>query len=95
MPAQHWIKRSVKLLKVVNISNNSITASLNVKGISKIKGEANVILLTSDSLEDENSLTEPKKIYPTETTLTIDESKFSQTFKPYSLTILRLPFKSR
>jgi alpha-L-arabinofuranosidase len=47
--------------------------------------------LSSARLTDENSLADPKKVYPKETSMKIDSPQFRHAFAPYSLTVLRLP----
>jgi hypothetical protein len=49
--------------------------------------------LSSEESTDENSLAEPKKIYPKKTTEIINNPRFSYAFQPYSLTILRIPVR--
>ncbi|MBN1780549.1 alpha-L-arabinofuranosidase [bacterium] len=81
------------VIKVVNVADKQIEAKLELSGVEKGKVDAKVIVLTSASLEDENSLKEPKKIVPTEVKQIMDRPQFSQTFRPNSLTIIRIPFK--
>ena len=47
--------------------------------------------LSGKSLEGENSLEEPKKIYPVEKSVSVNSPSFSYEFQPYSLNILRVP----
>jgi len=79
------------ILKAVNVTKEAIETALNLKGIKKTGPDATVTLLSSEKLTDENSLAEPKKIYPKMTTEKINNAQFSYAFQPYSLTILRIP----
>jgi len=47
-------------------------------------------VLTSSDLADNNSLAEPTKVRPVETSVTIDGKDFSHEFPANSLTVLRL-----
>jgi alpha-L-arabinofuranosidase len=62
-----------------------------LEGVEKVGPNAMAVLLSSEKLTDENSLAEPKKIYPKQTTETINRAQFSYPFQPYSLTVLRIP----
>lgn len=86
-------KEDEVIIKVVNVTEKPIQATLDLQGVKKVSGEARIILLTSDSLNDENSLKEPRKIYPQETLVRIDGSSFTHEFSPISLTILRVEVK--
>ncbi|MCA9734263.1 alpha-L-arabinofuranosidase [candidate division KSB1 bacterium] len=81
------------ILKVVNVTDEVIKSSIDLLNVKKSSKPVKIILLTSDSLIDENSLNEPKKIYPQETTVKLDSPNFTYEFPPISLTILRIPVK--
>ncbi|MBN1780546.1 alpha-L-arabinofuranosidase [bacterium] len=78
------------IIKIVNAKKAIVEASIGLEGV-KTDQQAKVIVLTSDSLEDENSLESPRKIFPKESTLTIDSIPYMVSFEPYSLTIIRIP----
>jgi alpha-N-arabinofuranosidase len=86
-------KTSEVILKAVNVTNKVIEAVVNLQGVEKVGPNAKVILLSSEKLTDENSLTEPKKIYPKQTIEKINRAQFSYAFQPYSLTVLRIPVR--
>jgi alpha-N-arabinofuranosidase len=79
------------IIKVVNVTKGKLKSTINLEGVPKVSASARAILLKSASLDDENSLQEPKKIYPEELTVKIDSPNFSYEFEPFSLTILRIP----
>ncbi|MBN2105597.1 alpha-L-arabinofuranosidase [bacterium] len=81
------------IIKVVNAADMPVDVFLDLKGIEEIAGESCVILLSSKSLEDENSLQVPQKIVPAESFLNISGTQFIYQFEPYSLTIIRVPVK--
>ncbi|MBN1481281.1 alpha-L-arabinofuranosidase [candidate division KSB1 bacterium] len=86
-------RNSQAIIKVVNVADNPVKATINLHDTKLAGSIATVILLTSKYLTDENSLNEPRKIYPEETSLEINSSRFMYTFKPISLTILRVPVR--
>jgi alpha-N-arabinofuranosidase len=81
------------ILKAVNVTKEVIEAAIDLQGIKKVGPDATAIVLSSEKLTDENSLAEPKKIYPKTTTVTINDPQFSYAFQPYSLTVLRIPVR--
>ncbi len=86
-------KTSEVILKAVNVTSEVVEAVINLQGAKKVGPDATVIALSSEQLTDENSLAEPKKIYPKKTTETINDARFSYSFQPYSLTVLRIPVR--
>ncbi len=80
------------IVKAVNVSDKSVTASLDLQGV-KTGDSMKVITLSSGSLDDENTLKEPNRIVPVESSAPVGAAPFDYEFKPYSLTILRIPVK--
>jgi alpha-N-arabinofuranosidase len=81
------------ILKVVNVSPEVQTTTVTLNGVTQAGPSAQVILLTSGRLTDENSLADPKKISPKTMSMRINSLKFTTSFKPYSMTIIRVPVK--
>jgi alpha-N-arabinofuranosidase len=84
-------KSSDVILKAVNVTNKVIETAINLQGVEKVGPNATAIILSSGKLTDENSLAEPKKVFPKKTVEAIDKVQFSYAFQPYSLTVLRIP----
>ncbi|HSW02855.1 MAG TPA: alpha-L-arabinofuranosidase C-terminal domain-containing protein [Sedimentisphaerales bacterium] len=80
------------ILKVVNSAPQATTAKLKIEGRRPIQGTATV--LAGEKLTDENTLAEPKKVVPVKNSLKGVGPSFDYTFKPYSLTVLRLRTKN-
>ncbi|HTL72168.1 MAG TPA: alpha-L-arabinofuranosidase C-terminal domain-containing protein [bacterium] len=78
------------ILKVVNGGSSPADVKLDLAGVKKVASKAAVSTLTSGSVQDENSFTEPKKVFPKESKLKISAPQFSYTFPANSLTVLRL-----
>jgi alpha-N-arabinofuranosidase len=81
------------IIKIVNVTESALETTIDLRGVTLVGDDAKVILLTSDSLTDENSLQEPKKIYPQETSIPISGTRFTHAFPAYSLTVLRVPVR--
>ncbi len=86
-------KEGYVIVKAVNITAETIKTKLELQGIGPLGSKAKAIVLSSDKLTDENSLENPKKVYPVESALPITGSSLSYGFKSYSLTVLRVPLK--
>ncbi len=83
------------ILKVVNISGENKKINILLKGLSNesILPDAEITVLTSDNLKDENSMDNPKKIFPQITTFNGVRNNFVYEFPKYSLTIIRIKKK--
>jgi len=79
------------IIKAVNVTDKGLKANIELQGVSKTGPQAKAIVLAGKTLEDENTLQEPKKIYPAEKTVSVKSPNFSYEFQPYSLTVLRIP----
>lgn len=82
-------KTGETILKFVNASDEARKIDIDLRGAKagKISGKASV--LTSAGPRDENSFEAPDRITPREEPFAADAPKFSRTFPPNSLTILR------
>jgi alpha-N-arabinofuranosidase len=81
------------IIKAVNVTDKGLKANIELQGVSKAGPQAKAIVLAGKTLEDENTLQEPKKIYPVEKTVPVKSPNFSYEFQPYSLTVLRIPME--
>ncbi len=78
------------ILKVVNGDGSPVEAKLDFAGAQTAASEASVVTLAGTDGKDENSFTDPQKISPQESKLTVSSPQFSYTFPANSLTVLRL-----
>jgi alpha-L-arabinofuranosidase len=78
------------IIKAINSGPDGVSATLNVLGVDRVGPTALETVLKSGSLSDNNSLDEPEKVVPTESTITIAGAAFTHNFPPYSFTALRL-----
>lgn len=77
------------ILKVVNTGAEPVTAALEIDGANRLKSTG-LALTLSGELTAENSLEEPRKVAPVSATVSGVRPAFTYTFKPHSLTVLRL-----
>lgn len=78
------------ILKVVNVAKGPQPTKIVLGGVREVDRRASVEVLTSASLQDENSLDEPRKVAPQSQPLSIAGPAFSHTFPSNSVTILRV-----
>ncbi len=76
------------ILKVINTSNEPLTARLDWGGIAKPGAQAQCTVLTSAKPTDNNSMDEPTRVVPVVRKITLAET---QEFAPCSLTVVRIP----
>ncbi|MGB3774182.1 MAG: alpha-L-arabinofuranosidase C-terminal domain-containing protein [Leeuwenhoekiella sp.] len=80
------------VLKLVNTANKAKEIVLNFDG-KKVKNKGAVQVLRDDSLTKENSFDSQEEISPVTEAISIKGSACKQTLAPYSLNIVRIPFK--
>lgn len=78
------------VVKVVNAEDVPRTTAITLEGAETYVPEARAIVLTSNHPDDENSFSQPFKVAPVTTTIRGVGRRFTHTFPPHSLTILRL-----
>jgi alpha-N-arabinofuranosidase len=78
------------ILKVVNASPDAVPVRLTFPASSPSR-KAKAIVLTGDSPLAENTLDEPRCVFPKEEVIPAGASQLDYTFAPSSLTVLRVP----
>ena len=78
------------IVKIVNAGDAPRTTSVSLDGGATLAASGTVTVLTADAPDAENSLDAPTKVAPKTETLNGVGPRFSRTFPPHSLTILRL-----
>jgi alpha-L-arabinofuranosidase len=76
-------------VKVVNPTNGTAKFNLQVKGSLSVSDPV-LTVLSSSSSDDENTMANPKKVYPQQKTATVQDGVVSFNLQPYSLNILQL-----
>jgi alpha-L-arabinofuranosidase len=78
------------LMKVVNASSGSLTATLRIQGAPALQSAGTITVLTSASVTDENSLAQPTNVAPVTSSLTNVSASFQRQFPAHSASVLRL-----
>jgi alpha-L-arabinofuranosidase len=78
------------ILKAVNASGAEASVSIHLEGVPSGGLSAQATILTSGNTADENSLDEPRKVAPVTELMGQVGATFDYTFKPNSLTVLRI-----
>jgi alpha-L-arabinofuranosidase len=77
------------ILKVVNPTDDPTEADLRIEGVSGLASSGQAIILHGHP-EDENSLAQPRKVVPITEAFDLPGERFTYTFRPNSMTVLRL-----
>ena len=83
------------ILKVVNASAQAVETQIDLKDAHGLTGSGKIIVLTSASPLDENTLEEPMKVSPKDEELSISGNIITRSFPGNSLTIIRIPTAGR
>ena len=78
------------IIKAINLGSDAVSAQLKLSNVYPLSHNAHVTVLKSSDLADNNSLENPMRIQPVESSMSISGNDFSHEFPPYSLTVLRL-----
>jgi len=78
------------ILKVVNSSGRPQQTRIVLEGKTTVESKGTATILTSHSLEDENSFAEPARVSPVTSKIERFGKRFDFSFPAYSLTVLRL-----
>jgi alpha-L-arabinofuranosidase len=81
------------VLKAINTSAEPMTAMLNIAGTEQLAPEAEVTVIKSGQLSDNNSLENPAKVAPVTGKAAVSGPKFTHEFPAYSFTLMRLKTK--
>lgn len=78
------------ILKVVNLTPSGHRATIEIRNAPCLKGTAQVIELSAESPDAENTLNHPERIVPKECTFQGGGSNFAYLFPPGSITIMKM-----
>jgi alpha-L-arabinofuranosidase len=76
------------ILKVVNPSDEAVDAQIRLPG--KVQPDAKEIVLAASKLTEKNSFGRPNQVQPVESAVTVTGDPFARSFRPHSLTVLRV-----
>ena len=86
-------KSGLIYLKVVNASGSVRPVKIQISGALKIEPEGEVVSLAASSLDDTNSLEEPRKIVPRTSKASGLSADFTRELPAYSITVMKLKSK--
>ena len=93
-PVQYSVTQESKngtiYLKLVNFSAAAQPVKVTLQGVNSVSHPALVETLSASNLADTNSITDPKKIVPVDSTLNDIQPVFTYTLAPYSITVIQL-----
>ena len=80
------------IIKIVNHSEKSSAANFLIEGSNKFKSKGYMEELASNNLNQLNSLENPLAVAPQKSEITIKGKKIVTVLKPYSFSVITLPF---
>ncbi len=83
-------KSGLIYVKVVNASGSARSIMIQIHGATKIEPEGELVALVGKSLEDTNSIQDPRVVFPRTETVGGLSAKFEREFPAYSVTVLKL-----
>lgn len=83
-------KENEIILKIVNTSESTTSINFELEGIKKFKKQVNIISLSGESPDDMNTIEEPTRISPIESTLKTNGKKLKLEIPAKTFTIARV-----
>jgi len=83
-------RKGLVYIKLVNAQAISQPVNINLEGSAKVTRNGIEWVLKADSPEDTNTITQPDKIVPVQTTVKGLGKNFSRTLPPWSITVLEV-----
>jgi len=78
------------IIKVVNLSEDSKKSTIKIEGINRVSSKGTVTILKSESLMDENTYEDSRKVYHIKKVMEEVSTEFTYEFSKYSVTVIRL-----
>lgn len=78
------------IVKAINLGAQPVSGTVNLLGVNRAPAIGRITVLKSAILADNNSLDDPTKVVPMESSFNPDGVRFAHEFPPYSLSVLRL-----
>jgi alpha-N-arabinofuranosidase len=80
-------------VKLVNASSDAQPIQIKLADAVNLRGEATITLLSGTTTEETNSITDPRRIVPTESKTSVRTNKFVETLPRYSIQVLDIPLR--
>jgi len=81
------------VLKAINYDERPFQATLDIQGLESMNSQANLTVLTADTLNANNSLDHPRRVTPRQSLIDLSGPRFGHSFPSHSLTLLRIKTK--
>uniref|UniRef100_UPI003D7FC87C alpha-L-arabinofuranosidase C-terminal domain-containing protein n=1 Tax=Pedobacter sp. TaxID=1411316 RepID=UPI003D7FC87C len=81
------------IIKVVNVTGDTKSRDVALKGISKLANKGTMTVINNPDPLAENSFTQTQYVSPKESGIAIQKKNISLNLKPYSFTVLRIGMK--
>jgi alpha-L-arabinofuranosidase len=78
------------IIKVVNASDKEQKVTFDIDNAKGIQTQAKLTSLTSNSLDDVNSIDKPKQVFPKESILAVKKKQIVHQLAPNSLSVIRV-----
>jgi alpha-L-arabinofuranosidase len=88
--ATHDDQTGEVILKVVNPGADPTAVDIRLNGLTQVAAQGKATVLASASLNDVNTMTDPDKVSPVNSTFGDAAAQFAHTFAPHSVTVLRI-----
>ena len=88
--ASRLTRAGTVIVKVVNGSKQPVVSEVKLTGLQRIDPNVSVTSLAASDLDTINTLDEPKRVAPVTDTIQAASPTIACTFKPQSLTVLRI-----
>jgi alpha-N-arabinofuranosidase len=83
-------KTGTVFVKIVNRAAEPQAVRFEFTGLQTVEAKGETVTLSAKSLDDTNSITEPKKVVPVTAAAEGFGREFTRTFEPFSITVLQL-----
>ena len=81
------------VIKAINVSPKPVSGTIHVAGLSNFASQADLTVLSSARLGDNNTMSNPKKVIPVTSRITIPGDTFTCDFPANSFSLLRVKAK--
>ena len=78
------------VIKAINTAAVPVETTIRLSGVERVAPRADLMVLSSERLSDNNSLDRPDRVVPAASGLDAAGSSFAHRFPPFSLSVLRL-----
>ena len=75
---------------MVNPGADPTAVDIRLNGLTQVAAQGKATVLASASLNDVNTMTDPDKVSPVNSTFGDAAAQFAHTFAPHSVTVLRI-----